>query len=402
MPRPSSSNGHRYVLFGAGRQGTAAIEDLVARCDAGSVLAVEPDGARRDAARARLAKLLGRRASSIEWEAGARARDLEGASAVLSCAPYQANVALTELALEAEVPFLDLGGNPETVAAQQRLARGSKVPVVPDCGVSPGISNVVAVHCAREHGCDEIAVRCGGLPLERPDPETNPLQYKLVFSPWGLISEYSGEVPVIRGGEVSSVRALDAVEAFDAEHEAAPTSNNSPQVVEFLAGQGVREYGYKTVRYAGHFALVRGWRTLGYLRGDEARDAELARALEADPVLRYDPSRDRDKLILAVRGRRGGGAATRGFEYRFDVAADPRTRFAAMERMTAWGITIVAHHVASGRGSPQGFATPERFVDAAWLIGEVEKRLAEEGDGEAGARALPARGRASRGGSRGR
>lgn len=378
MPRPAPSNGHRYVLFGAGRQGTAAIEDLVARCDASSVLAVEPDDGRREAARARLAKLLGRRAAAIEWAPGARERDLAGAAAVLSCAPYQANVALTELALEAGVPFLDLGGNPETVAAQQKLARGSKVPVVPDCGVSPGISNVVAVHCARAHGCDEITVRCGGLPLERPDPEANPLQYKLVFSPWGLISEYSGDVPVIRGGEVGSVRALDAIEPFDEEHEAAPTSNNSPQVVAYLAGQGVREYGYKTVRYAGHFALVRGWRALGYLRGDAGRDAELARVLEADPALRYDPRKDRDKLILAIRGRRRAGAMTRGFEYRFDVAADPRTRFAAMERMTAWGITIVAHHLASGRGAPKGFATPERFVDAAWLIGEVERRLAEE------------------------
>ena len=371
---------HRYVVFGAGRQGTAAIDDLVRHCDAREVLAVEPSRERREAARARIAALHGASAERVRWAESARASDLAGADVVLSCAPYQANVALTAMSLEAGVAFCDLGGNPETVAEQERLARGRAIAVVPDCGVSPGLSNVLAVHCARVHGADEIAVRCGGIPLVEPDPRENPLGYKLVFSPWGLISEYSGDVPVIRGGKVARVPALGDVEEFDREHEASPTSNNSPQVVAYLAELGVREYEYRTVRWKGHFALVRGWKTLGYLRGDAERDAELARKLESDPVLRYDPERDRDLLILSVRGSRTRGAMRRTFEYRFDVAADPTTRFAAMERMTAWGITIVAHHVASGRGRPEGFATPERFVDTAWTIAEVERRLASTAD----------------------
>jgi hypothetical protein len=32
--------------------------------------------------------------------------------------------------------------------------------------------------------------------------------------------------------------------------------------------------------------------------------------------------------------------------------------------------------MASGRGRPKGFATPERFVDTSWVLGELEKRLA--------------------------
>jgi lysine 6-dehydrogenase len=368
---------HRYVVFGAGRQGTAAVHDLVRNCDAREVLVVEPDAPRRAAAEARLATLLGERARCLGFAARAETRELSGAAAVLSCAPYQANVALTALALGARVPFLDLGGNPETVAAQEALARGAGTPVVPDCGVSPGLSNVLAVHLARAHGCDEIRVRCGGLPLEAPDAGQNPLRYRLVFSPWGLISEYSGDVPVIRAGRVASVPALGDVEAFDERREASPTSNNSPQVVEYLASLGVREYDYRTIRYRGHFALVQGWKTLGFLCGDEAADTALAERLARDPVLRHDPARDRDELILSVRGTRRENGCTRGFELRYDVAADKETRFAAMELMTAWGITIVAHSIASGRGAPEGFATPERFVDGEWVIAEVARRLAQ-------------------------
>lgn len=370
---------YRYVVFGAGRQGTAAIHDLLRHCEAKSVLVVEPDEARLAAAKERIGAIAKRGARSVAWTTGAGVTELRGAHGVLSCATYQANVELTRLALEARVPFTDLGGNDEVVARQEALAKKASTPVVPDCGVSPGISNVVAVHCAKAHGCDEVHVRCGGLPLVRPDPAKNPLQYKLVFSPWGLISECSGDVPVIRDGELAYVPALSVTEEFDAARECAPTSNNSPQVVEYLARQGVATYDYMTIRYKGHWDLLRGWRTLGFLRRDEARDAELVERLESDRVLRYDPKKDRDVLILRVQGSRSANGVRRGVEYRFDVEADPVTKLSAMELTTSWGITIVAHHMASGRGRPQGFATPERFVDTEWVISEVERRLASLG-----------------------
>ena len=368
-------SGFRYVVHGAGRQGTAAIHDLVRNCAAGEVLAVEPDPARAKLAEDRLGKLLGPRRKRLRFAASATVRDLARADVVLSCAPYAANLGLTKLALEARVAFCDLGGNPQVVAKQEKLAARARTAVVPDCGVSPGLSNIFAVHCARAHGADEVHVRCGGLPASPPDPKKNPLQYKLVFSPMGLISEYSGRVPVIRGGRASSVEALSTIEPFDAEHEASPTSNNSPQVIAYLREIGVREYDYATVRYRGHFEKVRRWQKRGHLRGNARKDAELARRLDADPVLRYDPKKDRDKLILSVRGTRSGRGIRRGFEYRLDVVADARTKFTAMELTTCWGITIVAHHIASGRGAPRGFATPERFVDTEWVIGEVERRL---------------------------
>jgi saccharopine dehydrogenase-like NADP-dependent oxidoreductase len=365
-----------YVVFGAGRQGTAAIHDLALNCEARRVVVVEPDDAHREAAAARLEKLLKRCATELEFVPALRAGDLADHDVVLSCAPFHANVALTQMALEAGVAFCDLGGNPDTVAVQEQIAARQATAVVPDCGVSPGLSNILAVHCARAHGADTIRVRCGGLPLERPDAYANPLQYKLVFSAWGLISEYSGSVPVIREGKVTRWGALGSIEEFDEQHECSPTSNNSPQVVHYLAKCGVREYDYMTVRYKGHWPLVRGWKTLGYLHGDKARDAELAQRLERDPVLRYDPKRDRDKLILRVQASKTVHSLRHGFEYRLDVHADARTQFTAMELSTCWGITIVAHHMASGRGKPKGFATPERFVDTSWVLGELEKRLA--------------------------
>lgn len=111
-----------YVVFGAGRQGTAAAHDLVLHCEAREVLLVEPDRARALAAKKRLAKLLGVRARLLRHADAATDSDLAAADVVLSCAPYAANVELTRRSIAAATAFCDLGGNPETVAAQEKLA----------------------------------------------------------------------------------------------------------------------------------------------------------------------------------------------------------------------------------------------------------------------------------------
>ena len=167
------------------------------------------------------------------------------------------------------------------------------------------------------------------------------------------------------------------IERFDAGLECSPTSNNSPQVVEYLKKAGVRDYDYRTIRYDGHWRLVQGWKTLGYLRGDAARDQDLARPARGRSGAALRPGhRPRPDHPVRARIAHGERPAARRSSTASTSPADKITRFAAMELTTCWGITIVAHHMASGRGAPKGFATPERFVDTSWVLAEVERRLA--------------------------
>jgi saccharopine dehydrogenase-like NADP-dependent oxidoreductase len=370
--------GATYAVHGAGRQGLAAIYDLVRFGDAQRVLVGEPDERRATLASERLGRLLGGAASRVAFTPKVDDADLKETAVILSCAPHVANLALTKQALRVGKPYCDLGGNPGVVKSQERLARGARVPVIPECGVSPGLSNILATHFVKALGCDEIGVRCGGIPLREPDRTKNPLGYRIVFSARGMLSEYSGAVPVVREGRVTSVEALSVVEPSDIDPrlEGSPTSNNAPHVAAFLASIGVRSYNYMTLRYRGHWSLARRWRARGFLKGDDALDERLARRLDADPALRYRPGRDRDRLILSVRGFSGPIALRRSHEFRLDVVADPRTEFSAMELTTSWGITIVADAIARGHVRHRGFATPERLIDGAFVLREVERRLA--------------------------
>lgn len=397
--------GYKYVVFGAGRQGLAAVYDLILNCEADEVLVVEPDEATGKAAQQRLAELLPERHGRVDFATkgvptGEAATALRQFDVILGCAPYATNPGLTVQALEAGVPFCDLGGNPETVAEQERLcgiyeSQKACVPVVPDCGVSPGLSNILAAALARR-GCDRIRVRCGGLPLDEnqpggmPDPtwsDSGDFNYKLVFSPMGLLSEYGGWVPVIQEGKVLRTLAIGITnEPFqwgECRLEAAPTSNNSPQAVARLRDLGVKDYNYMTLRYPGHWDLVRGWMAAGFLlpsdpEGVRAGDEALAAQLAANWRLKHGEG-DRDRLILSVQGSEGvaGSGLRKHSGFSVEVWSDTKTGFTAMELTTSWGITTVAHQMASGVARPTGFATPERFSDGDWIFGQIEKRVAQ-------------------------
>ncbi len=380
---------YNYLVFGSGRQGIAVVVDLIKNCEAKEITVVDPDQEQLLKCGDIVADLDDQYDFSITYRQAVQkdARNMilphNHYDVILSCAPYQVNLELTKMAINSNIPYCDLGGNPEVVQQQRWHCEpfeneGCCPAVVPDCGVSPGISNVLAVRFAKQ-GYDIIRVRCGGVFDGFVD---NPLNYELLFSPDGLISEYSGECPTIVDGRLVMEETVDYVEPFlhDRLHsdimsyevgfECAHTSNNSVEVVEYLKEIGVKHYDYMTVRDRGHWNKIRVLKELGYCYGNRKKDEELIEMLSRKDFERKNP----DILFLMVKGGKVGGSISEQKELTIMHFGYPNN-FSAMEEMTAWGITTVAYHIVSGLGKPKGFATPERFVDGGWMIEELNKRL---------------------------
>ena len=102
--------------------------------------------------------------------------------AVMSAIPYYFNLDLARLAVEAGAHFCDLGGNTEIVFKQKELdaeAKRKNITVVPDCGLAPGMVNILAQHGIEQlDTVDSVKIFVGGLP-QAPEP---PLNYMLVYS----------------------------------------------------------------------------------------------------------------------------------------------------------------------------------------------------------------------------
>ena len=371
---------YNYIVYGAGRQGTAAIYDLAKNCEAQHINVIDPSQDAIVASFKKLSPLLGDEwlgdGGRIFYDKSIQDNHLGGFHAALCCAPYSATFDIMKKITAAKVPFCDLGGNPEVVAQQKQYTE-NRAGFVSDCGISPGLSNIIAAHLIKSHGVDQLIVRCGGIP-NKPSKK-NPFHYKLTFDPQGLISEYSGQVPFIMDGQLTFVEALSIVDHFG-EFEGSPTSNNSPGVVEWFLEQGIKDYEYRTLRWPGHWVEVKKqWKGQGYLCGDAEKDTELLELLKTDKKLQYNSETDKDRLILSVVGYKSGDIREQ-WGYSFDLHADPETKFSAMEMSTSWGITLVAHTLAkrnegfAGVGFT-GFMTPEQFMDGGWVINQLRKRM---------------------------
>jgi lysine 6-dehydrogenase len=348
---------YRYAVLGAGRQGVAIAYDLAQNGEAEQVLLIDSERAAVAGAVQRLTKLLPARAGLLRHAVCDVAQPeqvamlLQGMNVAVSAVPYRFNVALTDAAISARCSLCDLGGNTAVVRGQlERHGRAAKagVSIVPDCGLCPGLGNHLATHgIGRMDQPEHVHIRCGGLP-ERP---VGPLGYKLVFNFQGLINEYSGQAEFLRDGRVTPVATLTELEAieFDAPVgpcEAAVTSGGTSTCPQTFAGR-LRTYDYKTVRYPGHFTIVRALFELGCfdesvtLRdGTRLAPRTLMRQL-MEERLAFPNVRDVVVLRVTVSGRRGANPCT----LRYDVfdRHDPATGFSAMERTTGFPAALVAY-----------------------------------------------------------
>ena len=138
----------RFLVIGAGKQGSACALDLVQQSVTQAVVVA-------DKVIDHLPKFLdpfkgGGKLELLKLDLadhGAVRSAMRRADCVLSAAPYYFNYDLAKLALDAGIHFADLGGNTEIVLNQKKLheeAAKQRVKIIPDCGVAPGMVNVLA------------------------------------------------------------------------------------------------------------------------------------------------------------------------------------------------------------------------------------------------------------------
>ena len=379
---------YRYAIIGAGRQGTAAAYDLGLYGEAEAILIADSDPQAAERAARRVNGLLKRDlAQAVTANASdphALAGDLRAGrvQAFLSAVPYFFNLGLTHAAIQAGAGMTDLGGNSDVVLQQLELAseaQAAGISIVPDCGQVPGMGTSLIVY-AIEH-LDEprdVFMWDAGLP-QRPQP---PWNYRLTFSIEGLTNEYDGDALYIRDGQTVRVPALEELEEVDfppplGRLEGFTSSGGLTTAARTFAGR-LRTLQNKTLRYPGHFALLKTIQQLGLLRlepvtvdGQPVVPRHVLHALW-EPQIRADPT-TRDVIIIRIlaTGRTNG----RNAEVWVDLIHeyDEGTGFTAMEQGTGWHAAIMTAAIGRGR-VPKGVVPVESAMSGSEFVAEAEKR----------------------------
>jgi lysine 6-dehydrogenase len=360
----------RILVLGGGAQGSAAAYDLLRTEGVEGVVLADAD----PKPAAFLTPAAGGRLRLVEVDArdGEAVRAaMDGVDAVVCALPYYFNLDMTRLALDAGAHYCDLGGNTEIVSQQRALhdhavARG--LSVVPDCGLAPGMVNILAQ--AGIDALDEVRavrIRVGGLP-RHPEP---PLNYQIVYSMHGVLDYYTTPVLVLADGEPTEVQALDGLETVEFPEpvgtlEAFYTAGGISTMPFRYRGR-IPVMEYKTLRYPGHAALMKAIRELGLL---ELEPVEVdgvpvvprhAFIEIASPKLRRPGAEDLVAMRVEVEGASDGSART----IRFDLVDhyDAEHGITAMMRTTGYSLALTGVMQAEGRIAA-GVHTPDEAVPA--------------------------------------
>src|SRR6266498_248882 len=372
----------RMLVLGAGLQGSACAYDLLQRPEVERVTLADlhPRRAAPFLIKRRDKRLVPAR---LDAKSGPRLRKLmRGHDAVMNALPYYLNYAVAKAAVAMGLHCADLGGNTEIVQKQKTLhgaAKKKHVSVIPDCGLAPGMVNIIAAEGIRRVGeAESVKIYVGGLP-QHPEP---PLNYQIVYSIEGVLDYYTTPSWVLREGKPARVDALSELEQLEfpapvGRLEAFHTGGGISTLPWAYEGR-VRTMEYKTLRYPGHAAVMKAIRELGLLdtkplkvRGAAVvpRDAFIAAAA---PKLTKPQSRDLVALRVTVTGRNGKRAAWELLD-----RYDERNGISAMMRTTGYSLAITGMMQADGRIVEMGAHTPDEAVPFGQYVEELKKRGVE-------------------------
>ena len=369
---------HRYLILGAGRQGTAAAYDLIR--GGGDVHLVDSHASAVKQACAKLGLSADKGHVADFQDKKAILPLLKASDGAVFAADYSLNLDLTHWAIEANCHTVDYGGNHDVVNDQHLLqaeAEAAGVAIVPDTGLTPGLAGIlVAGGVKRLEQPREARIRVGGLPQD-PQP---PLNYSLIFSVRGLTNEYLEESVVVENGVKTtrpSMTGLESLHFGDREFEAFLTSGGVSTLPETFKGV-LQHLDCKTIRYPGHAELIRFAFDIGF-RSEEVVEAQghsfVPRAAFEEMLVRSLPHNPPDETLMRVTVRGTHEGREQEVAYEMIDLYDHELGFTSMQKTTAWPGSLILAMLVEEEISERGVLYQERVVDCDLLI----DRLAERG-----------------------
>lgn len=367
------------LVLGCGRIGSAIIRDLGNNPPVAEIHAVDADAQT-------LARLnttgLKAKISKHHVNLHDKTKLLEVCSeAELMCGalPGALGEEAIRLAVEAGLSLVDVAFTPVDPYNYDLQAKDAEITLVPQCGVAPGLTNILVGHGKTQfEEMERVQIYVGGLP-QTPKP---PLSYAITWSPADLLEMYTRPAQIVQDG-----RATEAEPISDLRED---TFEGVGRLEHFrTGGLGTLAGSYprvklmeeRTIRYPGHASAMSLLGKLGfYSREPVVIDGVKIspRSLTSQLLARYftDPNvRDMVVFRVEIEGKRKG--STRKIRYDLLEKYDEVTNTTAMARTTAYTCTAVTTLLSEGKISRKGVVTPESLGEDGKLFPSIRDYLAQ-------------------------
>lgn len=304
-----------------------------------------------------------------------------GADLVLNAVPGHMGFRTVQTVIEAGKNIVDIAFFPEDPFALDERAKAKGVTAVVDCGVAPGMSNMLAaLGASRLDEVESILIMVGGLPVVREWP----WEYKAVFSPCDVIEEYVRPARYVENGVLVTRPALSDPELIDFPEVGTLEVFNTDGLRTLAVTMKAPNMKEKTMRYPGHIERMAMLRESGFFSQEEIEVGGCrVRPLDVTSKLLFprwklrDGEADITVMRVTVAGRKGGAPAR--LEWDLLDRYDPASRVHSMARTTGYTATATVRLLACGMFKQPGIIAPELIGADAAAVGFILNDLARHG-----------------------
>ena len=263
--------------------------------------------------------------------------------------------------IEAGKNMVDISFFPEDPFDLDALAKSKNVTIVTDCGVAPGMGNIILGHHNQSMKINSSECLVGGLPVVREWP----YEYKAVFSPIDVIEEYIRPARYVQNSKVVIKEALSDPELIHFDEVGTLESWNSDGLRSLIKTMPhIPNMIEKTLRYPGCIEYLRVLRETGFfsyeemdIRGSKVRPIDVTAKL-LFPKWKLKPGEEEFTVMrIRISGIENNHQKT--YEYNLLDRTDKTSGTLSMARTTGYTCTAVAHLVLDGSYSRKGISPPE-------------------------------------------
>lgn len=265
--------------------------------------------------------------------------------------------------IEAQKDVVDISFFPEDALELTELARAMEVTAIVDCGVAPGMSNLVLGYHNEQMNIDHFECLVGGLPKVKKWP----FAYKAPFSPVDVIEEYTRPARYVENGHTVTKPALSDVAHEQFDQVGTLESFNSDGLRSLLFTMGhIPNMIEKTLRYPGHVEYIQVLKSSGFF---DTKPIELKTGISVSPLdftskILFDEWKlgETEEEITVMRIKVTGTNESGDREtviYHLHDSYDQNSQTSSMARTTGYTATAAVNLVLQDIFNEKGVFPPE-------------------------------------------
>jgi saccharopine dehydrogenase-like NADP-dependent oxidoreductase len=264
--------------------------------------------------------------------------------------------------IEARMNVIDISFFPENSLELDALAKEMNVTVIVDCGVAPGMDNLILGRYNELMTLTDFECLVGGLPKVKKWP----FCYKAPFSPIDVIEEYTRPARYVENGKVIIREALTDCEYVEIENVGTLESFNSDGLRSIIYTMPhIPNMKEKTLRYPGHVEYVRVLKESGFFSeekmtvyGTDISPLDFTSKILFNEWKLGETEKELTVMRITLKGENQNGQIEEVVYNLYDEF-DPKTKTSSMARTTGYTATAATNMFLDGLFKEKGVFPPE-------------------------------------------